>query len=95
MKALPPVPGEPIRLVDPFPTTLSTMTESIDERLGGGAAVRGTPAWSALERKEIDRFKSKLVHRLRSSEVAVRRRRLSGVVLVAGSRAALPGVDLD
>jgi hypothetical protein len=95
MKALVTAPGEPIRLVDPFPTTLATMTESIDERLGGGAAVRGAPAWSALERKEIDRFKSKLVHRLRTSEVTVRRRRLTDVVLVAGSRAVLPGVDLS
>ena len=34
MKCLPIVDGEPVRLLDVFPTTLSTISESIDERFG-------------------------------------------------------------
>jgi hypothetical protein len=95
MKCLPLAEGKPVRLIDPFPTTLATLSEAIDERLGGGPSVRGLKAWPALEQKEIDRFQSKLVHRVRSADVKIKRRRLTDVFLVAGSRAVFPGLSFE
>lgn len=65
MKALPPVAGAPVRLLDPFPTTLSTMRESIDQRLGVTESQRHVPGWKELEAKEIDRFHSRLIQQIR------------------------------
>jgi hypothetical protein len=58
-------------------------------------SVRGLKAWPALEQKEIDRFQSKLVHRVRSADVKIKRRRLTDVFLVAGSRAVFPGLGSE
>ena len=93
LKCLPLEEGKPIRLLDPFPTTLTTMMEAIDERLGGGPAVRSRKEWAALEQKEIDRFRSKLVQRIRADNIKVKKLRLSDVFLIASSRAIFPGLD--
>ncbi len=95
MKCLPLDDGKPVRLIDPFPTILATLSEAIDERLGGGPAVRSREAWSALERKEIDRFQSKLVKRIGSDDVKIKRRRLTDVFVIASSRAVFPGLESE
>jgi hypothetical protein len=95
MKCLPLKPGEPVRLLDLFPTTMATMSEAVDERLGGGPGAQMQAAWPALERKEIGRFQSKLVQRVRADRLTVKKLRMSDVYLVASSQAVFPGVKFD
>jgi hypothetical protein len=87
LKCLPLEEGRPVRLVDVYPTTLATMSEAIDERLGLDPGKRFLPVWKDLERKEIDRFHSKLVRRIRSDATRVRGRGLTDVVVVARAAA--------
>jgi hypothetical protein len=51
-----------VHLVDPFPTTMNAMRESIDNLLGTHDYERVSPRWKAAESKEIRRFYSSLVH---------------------------------
>ena len=58
-----------VRLIDPFPTTMNTMREAIDDLLGadidsplaGDEDLRSSPRWRAAEAKEIRRFYSALI----------------------------------
>ncbi len=61
-----PLDDGPLRLLDPFPTTLATIAASIDDRLTapGVSDPRALTAWAEIERKEIDRFYSRLVQRI-------------------------------
>lgn len=94
MTCLPLVEGEPVRLLDVFPTTLATVAESIDERLDVGPQGRSGAHWIALERKEIDRFQSQLVKRIRAGgDRRVGSRYLRDVVSVSSSEATFPGLD--
>jgi hypothetical protein len=92
-KCLPVVSGEPIRLIDAYPTTLATMMEAIDERLGLDSGHRFLQVWKDLERKEIDRFQSKLVQRIRSDGFTMRHRSLADIVVVASASAIFPWLD--
>jgi hypothetical protein len=94
-KCLPLVDGEPVRLIDAYPTTLATMMEAIDERLGLDSGHRFLQVWKDLEKKEIDRFQSKLVQRIRSDRFTTRHRSLADAVVVAGASAVFPWLAED
>jgi hypothetical protein len=94
MKCLPLVEGEPVRLLDVFPTTLSTVAESIDERFDVDPDRRTSDHWVALEQKEIDRFQSQLVKRIRTAgNRRVGPRFLRDVVRVSAAAAVFPDLD--
>jgi hypothetical protein len=92
LKALPHRKGEPVRLVDTFPTTLATLAEAIDERLGLTPDERFLDVWRDLELREIDRFHSRLVQRIRRDPTKVAGRSLREVCLVATAKTIFPGV---
>lgn len=94
LKCLPLVDGEPVRLLDVFPTTLSTVAESIDERFDVDPHRRTSDHWMALEQKEIDRFQSKLVKRIRSAgDRRVGPRFLRDVVRISTAAAVFPDLS--
>lgn len=91
LKCLPLADGEPVRLLDVFPTTLSTVAESIDERFDVDPHRRTSDHWMALEQKEIDRFQSKLIKRIRSAgDRRVGPRFLRDVIRVSTAAAVFP-----
>jgi hypothetical protein len=80
-------------LLDVFPTTTATLIEAIDQRLGiTDPAQRIVAAWEAIERKEIDRFASGLVRRIRLDGIEVAGRALRDVCTVAGATATFAGL---
>ena len=78
------VDGDRIRLIDPFPTTMNTMREAIDNLLGadidsplaGDGDWRSTPRWQAAEGKEIRRFYSSLIEITERKDRRVRYRQV-------------------
>jgi hypothetical protein len=94
MMALPqPDEGGVTHLLDVFPTTTATLIEAIDQRLGiTDPAKRSVSAWPAIERKEIDRFASGLVRRIRNDGFDLGGRTLRDVCTVAGAAAVFPGL---
>ncbi len=83
-------------LVDVFPTTMSTMITSIDERFASlDPADRDPHLWEAIERKEIDRFDRVLSRRIREEPPGLRDLALSDIVHVTTARLTFPGVDFE
>lgn len=92
MKALP-LPAsstETIQLLDTFPTTLATMAEAIDQRLGLSSGHRNLPSWRAVEAKEIDRFGSRLRQRINIDPLKFRGRRLNDICRVTTTTTTFP-----
>jgi hypothetical protein len=80
-------------LLDVFPTTTATLIEAIDQRLGiSEPSQRSVTAWPAIERKEIDRFASGLVRRIRTDGYELGGRALRDVCTVAGAAAMFTGL---
>jgi hypothetical protein len=83
-------------LVDVFPTTMSTMITSIDERFASlDPADRDPHLWEAIERKEIDRFDRALSRRIREESPGLRDLALADIVHVTTARLVFPGVALE
>ncbi|MGW2095852.1 trypsin-like peptidase domain-containing protein [Promicromonospora sukumoe] len=98
MKALPPRRGEPLRLLDVFPTTMSAMSDTIEQRVahlgvGGEETARLRTARDELEAKEIDRFHLRLLDRVRQDTERESGRLMRDVVRVERARAVFPGLD--
>ena len=80
-------------LLDVFPTTTATLIEAIDQRLRiSDPAQRSVTAWPAIERKEIDRFASGLVRRIRTDGYDLGGRTLRDVCTVSGAAAMFAGL---
>lgn len=83
-------------LVDAFPTTMSTMITSIDERFAAlDAADRDPHLWEAIERKEIDRFDRVLSRRIRDVAPGLRDITIGDIVHVTTVRLTFPGVEFE
>jgi len=83
-------------LVDAFPTTMSTMITSIDERFASlDPADRDPQLWEAIERKEIDRFDRALSRRIREEPPGLRDLALADIVHVTTTRLLFPGVAFE
>ena len=78
-------------LVDIFPTTMSTMIDSINERFAGNAPGGNDPeVWEAIERKEIDRFGRSLARRISEDSFELDDVRLSDVCHVVAAGGLFP-----
>jgi hypothetical protein len=83
-------------LVDIFPTTMSTMITSIDERFESlDPADRDPHLWETIERKEIDRFDRALSRRIREVPPGLRDLALADIVHVTTARLTFPGVAFE
>lgn len=98
LKALPPRRGEPLRLLDVFPTTMSAMCDTIEQRVahlavGGEETARMRSARRELEAKEIDRFHLRLLDRVRQDTNRESGRLMRDVVRIERARTIFPALS--